>query len=100
MSCGGNAADSLRGLPAISVSLLPETDPAIVEAAARLVPRARVTRDVDVPEAEPEPDEAEESGVGSMLDDAEESGEISEPVTHPLTQTARTMSPRPNGTPP
>jgi hypothetical protein len=73
-------------------SLLPEADLAIAEAAARLVPRARATRAITEPEAEPEPDKVEESGVEPVPDGAVESGEISgpgDPSAHaPLKQTA------------
>jgi hypothetical protein len=73
-------------------SLLPEADLAIAEAAARLVPRARVTAENAAPEAEPEPDEADEAQTESVPDGADPSGEISgpgDPSAHaPLTQTA------------
>jgi hypothetical protein len=45
------------------MSLLPEADPAIDEAAAWLVPRARATSDNTALEAEPEPDGTERPGV-------------------------------------
>ncbi|MFE9886243.1 hypothetical protein [Streptomyces scopuliridis] len=73
-------------------SLLPEADLAIAEAAARLVPRARVTGESDAIEAEPEAADGEESGAEPVPDDAEQSGEIpglGDPSAHaPLTQTA------------
>lgn len=73
-------------------SLLPETDRAIAEAAARLVPRARTSPENTAPEAEPEPDDAEHSGPEPVPNGADPLGEISEinpPSAHaPLTQTA------------
>ena len=73
-------------------SLLPEADLAIAEAAARLVPRARATSENIAPEAEAEPEDAEDPGLESVPDDADPSGEIPEinsPSAHaPLTQTA------------
>lgn len=73
-------------------SLLPEADLAIAEAAARLVPHARVTSEKVAPAVEPEPDGAEESGAESVPDDADPLGDIREinsPSAHaPLTQTA------------
>jgi hypothetical protein len=72
-------------------SLLPEADLAIAEAAARLVPRARVTSE-NAPDAEPEPDDAEDPGTESVPDGADPLGEISGPggtsAHAPLTQTA------------
>ncbi|MFB7647215.1 MULTISPECIES: tyrosine-type recombinase/integrase [unclassified Streptomyces] len=73
-------------------SQFPEADLAIAEAAARLVPRARVTSENTAPEAEPEPDEAEEPGAEPVPNGADPSGEIAgpgDPSAHaPLTQTA------------
>ncbi|MDO0927247.1 hypothetical protein QQY24_18170 [Streptomyces sp. TG1A-8] len=73
-------------------SLLPEADPAIAEAAARLVPRARATSENTASEAEAEPDDAEHPGPEPVPDDADPLGGISEinsPSAHaPLTQTA------------
>ncbi|MGW8064700.1 hypothetical protein ACVV2G_21110 [Streptomyces ziwulingensis] len=73
-------------------SLLPEADLAIAEAAARLVPRARVNPENTAPQPEPEPDDAEHPGPEPVPDDADPLGEISEinsPSAHaPLTQTA------------
>lgn len=60
------------------MSLLPEADLAIDEAAARLVPRARATFENTAPEAEPEPDDAEDPGPESVPDDADPLGEIPE----------------------
>ncbi|WP_240436312.1 hypothetical protein [Streptomyces sporangiiformans] len=72
--------------------LLPEADLAIAEAAARLVPRARATSENTAPEAEPEPDDAEEPSPESVPDDADPLGESpgpGDPSAHaPLTQTA------------
>ncbi|MCX5524706.1 tyrosine-type recombinase/integrase [Streptomyces bobili] len=59
-------------------SLLPETDLAIAEAIARLVPRARPTSENIAPEAEPEPDDAEHPGQESVPDDADPLGVIRE----------------------
>jgi hypothetical protein len=89
-------------------SLLPETDLAIAEAAARLVPRARATSENTGLEAEPEPDNAEDPGSESVPDDAEPSGDIREinspsahaPLTHRSRKRPRTRSPRPNRAPP
>ncbi|WP_326811395.1 hypothetical protein OIE62_18100 [Streptomyces scopuliridis] len=73
-------------------SLLPEADLAIAEAAARLVPRARTTPEDSTPEAESEPDEADQCGPEPVPDGADPSGEISGPgdssAHAPLTQTA------------
>jgi hypothetical protein len=73
-------------------SLLPEADLAIAEAAARLVPRARVTSENTAPEAEPERDDAEDPGPESVPDGVDPLGEISGPggpsAHAPLTQTA------------
>ncbi len=62
-------------------SLLPETDPAIVEAAARFVPRARATSEDTGREARAQPGEADEI----VLDDADPLGtirEINSPSAH------------------
>jgi integrase len=73
-------------------SLLPEADLAIAEAAARLVPRARVTSENTVPEAAPDPEGEEEPDAESVPNGADPLGDISEinsPSAHaPLTQTA------------
>ncbi|MFI9039453.1 tyrosine recombinase XerC [Streptomyces sp. NPDC053726] len=73
-------------------SLLPEADLAIAEAAARLVPRARVTTENTAPEAEADPDGAESVGAEAVPDGADPLGkmqEINSPSAHaPLTQTA------------
>ncbi|WP_371096195.1 hypothetical protein [Streptomyces sanglieri] len=69
-------------------SLLPEADPAIAEAAARLAPRARATSEDTGREARAQPSEADEL----VLDDADPLGnipEINSPPAHaPHTQTA------------
>ncbi|MEU6089080.1 site-specific integrase [Streptomyces sp. NPDC047085] len=69
-------------------SLLPEADLAIAEAAARLVPRARVATKNDAPEDQTEAGAAE----ANVPDGADPSGEISGPCAPsahaPLTQTA------------
>ncbi|GHA55447.1 hypothetical protein [Streptomyces purpurascens] len=45
-------------------SLLPEADLAIAGAAARLVPRARITSENTAAEGDPEPDDEEKPGPG------------------------------------
>ncbi|MFJ2268609.1 tyrosine recombinase XerC [Streptomyces sp. NPDC087849] len=69
-------------------SLLPEADLAIAEAAARLVPRARVSSKDSEPGADAQPGETDES----VPDDADPWGRIEDgnsPSAHaPLTQTA------------
>lgn len=73
-------------------SLLPETDLAIAEAAARLVPRARGIRGNEDSEAELRLDKTAASGAEPVLDGAVGSGETPEPgalsAHAPLTQTA------------
>ncbi|MCX4866503.1 MULTISPECIES: hypothetical protein [unclassified Streptomyces] len=62
-------------------SLLPEADPAIAEAAARLAPRARATSEDTGREARAQPSEADEL----VLDDADPLGnipEINSPPAH------------------
>jgi hypothetical protein len=59
-------------------SLLPEADLAVVEAAARLVPRARITSENTAAEGDPEPDDEEKPGPESVPDDADPSGDIRE----------------------
>jgi hypothetical protein len=82
----------------------PRSGPGDRRGAARLVPRARATSENTTPEAEPEPDEADEAQAESVPDGADPSGEVSGPGAHPLTHRSRkrprTRSPRPNRTPP
>ncbi|MHA5054641.1 tyrosine-type recombinase/integrase [Streptomyces sp. SD15] len=54
-------------------SLLPETDLAIAEAAARIVPRARRPHDAGEPAVETGPDDVEEAGGEQVPEGAEES---------------------------
>ncbi|MFJ1644690.1 site-specific integrase [Streptomyces sp. NPDC088258] len=69
-------------------SLLPEADLAIAEAAARLVPRARVTVEDTRPEAGAQPGGADEA-VSNDADPLGDIREINFPSAHaPLTQTA------------
>jgi hypothetical protein len=82
-------------------SLLPEAGLAIAEATARLVPRARAASENTAPDAEPEPDGAEDPSPESVPDDADPLGDIREidsPSAH--AKTAPDEDPRPNGTPP
>ncbi|MFD7482528.1 site-specific integrase [Streptomyces mirabilis] len=73
-------------------SLLPETDLAIAEAAARIVPRARRPHDAGKPEVETGPNDVEEAGGEQVLEGAEESaaepGAGDASAHAPLTQTA------------